>query len=149
MPTQTPVANVHPFHCMMPSTIPGDELDPLPVLRREMKLLLIERDKLRAEVEKRRATEDQLLEAREFLLGYVEWVEQLSVMEAEARKATEFWQGEAQRLSAMAQNRPHRSRWWSRYLPALRAALSSHWARVPHLAAGLLRRSVGRSKYGF
>ena len=144
MPTQTPVANVHPFHCMMPSAIPADELDPLPVLRREMKLLLIERDQLRAEVEKRRATEDQFLEAREFLLGYVEWVEQLSVMEAEARKATEFWQGEAQRLSAMAQNRPHRSRWWSRYLPALRAALSSHWARVPHLAAGLLRRPHAR-----
>ena len=79
----------------------------------------------------------------------VEWVEQLSVMEADARKATEFWQGEAQRLSAMAQNRPHWSRWWSRHLAALRAALSSHWARVPHLAAGLLRRSVGQSKYGF
>jgi hypothetical protein len=111
-------------------------------------LLLIERDQLRAEVEKRRATEDQFLEAREFLLGYVEWVEQLSVMEAEARKATEFWQGEAQRLSAMAQNRPHWSRWWSRYLPDLRAALSSRWGRVPHLA-DLLRRSVGHSKYGF
>jgi hypothetical protein len=135
MANQTTAANVHPVHCMMPSAIAGDRLDPLPALRREMKLLLIERDQLRAEVEERRATEDQLREAKEFLLGYVEWVEQLSVMEAEARKATEFWQGEAQRLSAMAQNRPHWSRWLSRHLAPLNAALWSHWARVRHLAA--------------
>jgi hypothetical protein len=142
MPNHTAAPNVHRFH---PRTPGVDSNDALLVLRREMSLLIIERNLLRIEVKERRAREDELRQAREFLLGYVEWVEQLSVMEAEARKATEFWQGEAQRLSAMAQNRPHRSRWWSRYLPALRAALSSHWARVPHLAAGLLRRPHART----
>jgi hypothetical protein len=92
-----------------------------------MSLLLIERNLLRIEVKERRTREDELRQAKEFFLGYVEWVEQLSVMETEARKAVEFWQGEAQRFSAMARNRPH---WWSRYLPGLRAALSSHWSRV-------------------
>jgi hypothetical protein len=123
--------------------MPGDELDPLPALRREMKLLLIERDQLRAELEERRATEDQLREAKEFLLGYVEWVEQLSVMEAEARKTTEFWQGEAERLSAMVQNRPPSSRWWSRNLADLRAALSSQWGHVRHFAARRLQSAAG------
>src|SRR5262245_4740322 len=136
MPNQT----AHPLHCMMPPAIPGDESDPLPVLRREMKLLVIERDQLRAEVQERRATEDQLREAREFLAGYGEWVEQLSVMEAEARKATEFWQGEAERLSAMVQNESRWSRWWSRCLTASRGALASHGARRRHCALQRLHR---------
>jgi hypothetical protein len=35
----------------------------------------------------------------------VEWVEELSVMEDDARKAAKFWQGKAQRLRAMTQKK--------------------------------------------
>jgi hypothetical protein len=111
--------------------------DALLVLRREMSLVLIERDLLRTEVIERRAREDELRQAREFFHAYVEWVEQLSVMEAEARKEAEFWQEEAQRFSALAQNRTLWSRWRSHYVAAS-SAVWSHWARVRHLAADVL-----------
>jgi hypothetical protein len=127
MPNQTAAANVRPFHCMSPSANPADGPDPLSVLRREMKLLLIEQNLLRVELEQRRALEDELREAKEFILAYVERVEQLSVMETEARKAMEYWRREAQ---CMGQQRPRRSGWRD-YLSHLRAAVVwSHWARI-------------------
>jgi hypothetical protein len=128
MPNQIiAAAKVHPFHCMMPSANPADTPDPLPVLRREMKLLLIEQDLLRIELEQRRANEDDVREAKECILAYVERVEQLCVMEAEARKAMEFWQREAQR---MAQERPRWSRWGWSIFSAARAVVWSRWAGV-------------------
>ena len=139
MSYQTAAANVHPFHCMMPSANPADTSDPLPVLRREMKLLLIEQELLRIELEQRRANEDEVREAKECILAYVERVEQLCVMEAEARKAMEFWQREAQR---MAQERPRWSRWgW--HFSAARAVVWSRWARVRSWAR--IARSGARS----
>ena len=116
MPNQTPAVKVRPFHCMMPSANPADGPDPLSALRREMKLLLVEQDMMRIE----------LREAKEFILAYVERVEQLSVMEAEARKAMKFWQREAER---MAQERPRYSQWGWHYLFRLKSrlvALCSH-----------------------
>jgi hypothetical protein len=103
MLNQAAAANVRPFHCMMPSANQADGPDPLPALRREMKLLLIEQNLMRTELNQRRAAEDELCEAKESILAYVERVEQLSVMEAEARRALEFWRREAER---MAQERP-------------------------------------------
>jgi len=127
MPTQTAADSFHPVHCMSSSVNPADGPDPLPVLRREMKLLLIEQNLMRVELEQRRALEDELREAKEFILGYVEQVEQLSVMEAEARKAMEYWRREAQ---CMGNQRPRRSKWRD-YLSHLRAALVwSRWARI-------------------
>jgi hypothetical protein len=127
MPTQTTVASFHPFHCMSPSANLAEGPDSLPVLRREMKLLLIEQNLLRVELEQRRALEDELREAKEFILAYVEKVEQLSVMEAEARKAMEYWRREAQ---CMRQQRSRHSGWRD-YLSHLRAALVwSRWARI-------------------
>ena len=123
MPNQTPAVKVRPFHCMMPSANPADGPDPLSALRREMKLLLVEQDLMRIELNQRRAAEDELREANEVILAYVERVEQLSVMEAEAR---EFWQREAER---MAQERPRYSRWGWHYLFRLKSrlvALCSH-----------------------
>jgi hypothetical protein len=125
MPNQTPAANVRPFHCMMPSANPADGPDPLSALRREMKLLLIEQDLMRIELNQRRAAEDELHDAKESILAYVEQVEQLSVMEAEARKAMEFWRREAER---MAQERPRYSRWRWSYLSRLRGGLVA-WAQ--------------------
>jgi hypothetical protein len=126
MPNQTAAANVRPFHCMMPSANPADGPDPLPALRREMKLLLVEQDLMRIELNQRRAAEGELREAKESILAYVERVEQLSVMEAEARKAMKFWRREAER---MAQERPRYSRWGWHYLFRLKSrlvALASH-----------------------
>ena len=68
MPNQTAAANVRPFHCMMPSASPADGPDPLSVLRREMKLLLVEQDLMRIELNQRRAAEDELREAKELFL---------------------------------------------------------------------------------
>ena len=126
MPNQTPAVKVRPFHCMMPSANPADGPDPLSVLRREMKLLLVEQDLMRIELNQRRAAEDELREAKESILAYVERVEQLSVMEAEARKAMEFWRGEAERL---AQEKPRYLKWAGHYLSELKGrlvALRSH-----------------------
>jgi hypothetical protein len=117
MPNQIAPANVHPFHCM-PLDIPADRPDDqVPALRREMKLLLVDQ---RTELEQRRALEDEMREAKKFILAYVERVEQLCVMEAEARKAMEFWRGEAERL---AQERPRYLRCAGHYLSELKCRL--------------------------
>jgi hypothetical protein len=57
MPNQSS-ANVHPFTNTFP-TPPWDAPDPLPVMRREMKLLLIELNVLRIEVEQLRAADQE------------------------------------------------------------------------------------------
>jgi hypothetical protein len=110
MPNQTPAAHVRLFHCMMPPPNPAERPDDaVPALRREMRLLLVEQDLMRAELAQRRAE-----------------VEQLSVMEAEARKAMEFWRREAER---MAQERRRYSQWGWHFLFNLKdrlIALGSH-----------------------
>src|SRR5262245_10000054 len=126
-------------HCMIPSINPAFRPDALPALQREMKLLLIERDLLRTEVEQRRAREDEWRAAQECILAYVEQVEQLSAMEAQARKAMEFWHAEARRI---AQKRPHRL---LRSYRALRSAVWWHWPRVRHLAAVALFTLIAMS----
>jgi hypothetical protein len=78
------------------------------------------------ELEQRPAFEDEMREARKFILAYVERVEQLCAMEAEARKAMEFLRGEAERL---ARERPRYLKWAGHYLSELRSrliALRSH-----------------------
>src|SRR5262245_7894997 len=94
MPNQTTAANVRPFHCMMPWHNQADGPDSLPALRREMKLLLVEQNLMQIELNQRRAAEAELREAKELVLAYAE---QLSVMEAEVRKAMELWRREAER----------------------------------------------------
>ena len=121
MPNQTAAANFRPVHCMMPSANPADGPDPLSALRRELKLVLVEQNMMRIELNQRRAAEEELREAKEFILAYVERVEQLSVIEAEARKAMEFWRREAER---MPQERPRCSRWGAS------RAVCSHWAHI-------------------
>jgi hypothetical protein len=104
MPNQCTAADVRLFHCMMSSADPAEKWDdPVSALRREMKLLRVERDLLRTKLAASRATEDDLREQ----------VERLSVMEAEARKAVRFWRREAER---MPQESPHHSQWGWRFL---------------------------------
>ena len=54
-------------------------------------LVLVEENLMRTELDQRRAAEDELREEKEFILAYVERVEELRVIEAETRKAMEFW----------------------------------------------------------
>jgi hypothetical protein len=50
MPNQTAADDVRLFHCTMPSANPAERWDdPVPALRREMKLLLVERELMRTE----------------------------------------------------------------------------------------------------
>ena len=120
MPNQIAAANVRPFHCMMPPANEADGPEPLSALRREMKLLLIEQNLMRIELNQRRAAEAELREAKELIIAYVERVEQLSAMEAEAQKEMEFWRREAER---MAQEKSRKSRWGWYYLFRLKCRL--------------------------
>jgi hypothetical protein len=117
MSHQAAAANVHPVP-RMPSANPADTRnDPVPALRREVKLLLVDQ---RTELEQRRAIEDEIREAKTFILAYVERLEQLCMREAEARKAMEFWRQEAER---MAQERPGYLQWVGHYLSEFKSRL--------------------------
>ena len=71
-----PPSNTHPLVTTFPTPQPWDAADPLPVMRREMKLLLIETSRLRDEVERLRAVEqdarylsasvDQIIKSRDY-----------------------------------------------------------------------------------
>ena len=125
----------------MPSANPADGPDSLSALRREMKLVLVEQNLMRAELNQRRAAEDELREATEFILAYVERVEQLRVIEAETRKAMEFWRREAERL---AQERPRYSRWGGTILSASRAVVRYFRSRATGHRGAIGRTSEAR-----
>jgi hypothetical protein len=57
MPNQSVCSNDYPFVTTFSASQPWDAPDPLPVMRREMKLLLIEIGQLRTEVEQLRTKE--------------------------------------------------------------------------------------------
>src|SRR5213080_1576550 len=88
MSNQPAAANRHhlaaPF---FPGSQPWNAPDPLPVMRREMKLLLIEIGQLRTEVEQVRAKEEEAENVEEFLYRVIESRDQ--------------WRREAQRLRAL------------------------------------------------
>jgi hypothetical protein len=116
----TAAASVRLFHCMMPSANPVERPDdPVPALRREMRLLLVEQELMRAELAQRRAE-----------------AEQLSVMQDETRKAMEFWRREAE---SMAQERRRYSQSGWDFLIRLKSRLiapahivetKGTWARI-------------------
>jgi FtsZ-binding cell division protein ZapB len=82
---------------------PWDAPDPLPVMRRELKLLLIEIKILRVEVEQLRATEQEARRTEEFLSASVN-----RMMESRDQ-----WRREAERLRALiAQVPPWSLIWW-------------------------------------
>jgi hypothetical protein len=86
---------------------PWDAPDPLPVMRREMKLLLIEISKLRVEVERLRATEQ---EAR-----------YLSASLNQAMESRDEWRREAECLRALFAQVTPWSLLWRRCLETFRA----------------------------
>jgi hypothetical protein len=100
-------SNDYPLGTTFPAPHPWDAPDPLPVMRREMKLLLIEISKLRVEVERLRATEQ---EAR-----------YLSASLNQAMESRDEWRREAECLRALFAQVTPWSLLWRRCLETVRA----------------------------
>jgi FtsZ-binding cell division protein ZapB len=79
-----------------PSPQPWDAADPLPVMRREMKLLLIELNVLRVEVEQLRAMKKDTCNTEEFLSASINQLKQ----------NRDQWQREAERLRLLIDPTP-------------------------------------------
>ena len=105
MPNQS-LRHLTPF----PEPPPWNAPDPVPVMRREMKLLLIELNVLRVEVE-------QLREFKQFLSASINQI----------KESRDQWRGEAERLHAsITEPAPEQMGWLYRVFshPGLRFALS-------------------------
>ena len=103
---------------------PRDAHDPLPVMRREMKLLLIELNLLRVEVERLRAMDEEARKTKDFLSRSVD-----RVMESRDR-----WKREAEYLSALIAQVPPWSLFWWRCRDAFKAWWTS-LSGPPHPAS--------------
>jgi hypothetical protein len=108
MPNQSVGSNDYPSVTTSPASQPWDAPDPLPVMRREMKLLLIEIGQLRTEVEQLRAKEEEVQNVKEFLYRVIESRDQ--------------WRGEAQRLHALMAKVPPWLLFCGRCLDAFKAS---------------------------
>ena len=108
MLSQSVASNDCPFETTFPASQPWDAPDPLPVMRREMKLLLIEMGQLRIEVEELRAKEEEAQNVKEFLYRVIENRNQ--------------WQREAQRLRALIAKVPPWLLFCGRCLEAFRSS---------------------------
>ena len=111
MRNQVPAANPHHLASPFPGPHPWDAPDPLPVMRRELKLLLIEMNVLRVEVEQLRAMEQEARKTEEFLSASVN-----RIMESRDQ-----WRQEAERLRALIAQVPPWSRFWWRCIDAFKA----------------------------
>ena len=112
MPNQS-LRHLTPF----PEPPPWNAPDPVPVMRREMKLLLIELNVLRVEVEKLREIQQQALHREEFLSASINQI----------KESRDQWRGEAERLHAsITEPAPEQMGWLYRVFshPGLRFALS-------------------------
>jgi FtsZ-binding cell division protein ZapB len=111
MPNQSTAANIHHLVAPFPGPQPWDAPDPLPVMRRELKLLLIEMNVLRVEVEQLRAMEQEARNTEEFLSASVN-----RIMESRDQ-----WRREAERLRALIEQVPPWSLFWWRCVDAFKA----------------------------
>jgi hypothetical protein len=119
MSNQSVGSNTNSLETTFSAPQPWDAPDPLPVMRREMKLLLIEISRLRDEVERLRPAEN---EAR-----------YLSASVDQIMESRDQWRREAERLRAfIAQVTPWSLLWW-RCLDACRT-----WWRGTTLAGILI-----------
>jgi hypothetical protein len=103
-------ANIDPFLSTLPAA-PWDAPDPLPVMRREMKLLLIEVTLLRTKVQQLAVANEEADKTRETLTA------SLSL----TRASRDHWQYEAERLSELVASVPPWWLLWRRCLDACRA----------------------------
>jgi len=123
MPNQPAAANAHHPATPLPGSQPWEAPDPLPVMRRELKLLLIEVNVLRVEVEQLRAMEREARNTEEFLSASVK-----RLMESR-----DHWRQEAERLRALIAQVPPWSLFWWRCVDAFKTWRKPtdrglHWA---------------------
>jgi hypothetical protein len=103
MPNQPATANIHPIMRIFPAPPAPEGTDPVPAMRREMALLRIELEQLRAR-------ENEARKTNEFLVAQLDRV----------MDNRDQWQQEAERLSALCLeyermlNPPHWSLFWRR-----------------------------------
>ena len=109
MPNQSAAA--HHLATPFPGPQPWEAPDPLPVMRRELKLLLIEMNVLRVEVEQLRAMKREARDREEFLSASVN-----RLMESR-----DHWRREAERLCALIVQVPPWSLFWWSCVDAFRA----------------------------
>jgi hypothetical protein len=103
MPNQSAAANAHHLATPFPGSQPWEAPDPLPVMRRELKLLLIEMNVLRVEVEQLRAIKREARDREEFLTASVNRL----------MDSRDHWRREAEHLRALvAQAPPWLQFWW-------------------------------------
>src|SRR6266511_1040652 len=102
MPNQSAAANAHHLATPFPGSQPWEAPDPLPVMRRELKLLLIEMNVLRVEVEQLLAIKREARDREEFLTAsgkplhdipnHGRWeAEHLRAVVAQAPPWSQFW----------------------------------------------------------
>jgi hypothetical protein len=94
--------HVTPFHAPQPWDAP----DPLPVMRRELKLLVIEINVLRVEAEQLRAMKQEARKREEYLSASVK----------QLMESRDHWRREAERLNALITQVPPWSLFWRRCL---------------------------------
>jgi hypothetical protein len=119
MPNQS-LRHLIPF----PEPSPWNAPDPVPAMRREMKLVLIELNVLRVEVEQLREIKHQALHREEFLLASINL---LSASINQIKESRDQWLGEAERLRALiTEPAPEQMGWLYRVFshPGIRFALS-------------------------
>ena len=123
MPNQSAAANAHHLVSPFPGSQPWEPPDPLPVMRRELKLLLIEMNVLRVEVEQLRAMKRQARNTEEFL----------SAAGNRLMESRDHWRREAERLRGLIVEVPPWSLFWWRCVDAFKAWRKPtdhgwHWA---------------------
>jgi hypothetical protein len=123
MPNQSVGSNTHPLVTTFPAPQPWDAPDPLPVMRRELKLLIIEMNVLRVEVEQLRGMKREARNTEEFLTASVN-----RLMESR-----DHWRREAARLRTLITQVPPWSLFWWNCVDAFKAWRKStgrglHWA---------------------
>ena len=84
MPNQCAATNLSPIIRLLPEAPPQDRIDPVPAMRRELSLLRIELERLRA-------LENEASRTNELLVGYIDRL----------IDSRDEWRREAERLSAL------------------------------------------------
>jgi hypothetical protein len=110
MSTQSAAANIPDLATPFPGSRAWDAPDPLPVMRRELKLLLIERNLLHVEVEQLRAIEQEARNTEEFLSASVRRI----------LESRDQWRREAEYLRALIEEVPPWSLFWRRCVDAFK-----------------------------
>jgi hypothetical protein len=90
MPNQSAAVNVHPLVRIFPAPQPPDAFDPVPAMRREITLLRIELEQLRA-------MESEARNTKEFLCAHIERI----------MDSRDQWRREAERLRALTAQLPY------------------------------------------